>query len=66
MYAPRQPNARPALEADPGRISYSTLTDDIGISSTATSPAVLPPGRPSGAQGKDVPVADKASATAGS
>ena len=65
MYAPRQPNARPALEPDPGRISYSTLTDDIGISRTATTPAVVPPGRPSHPPEKDVTGDGRASATAG-
>ena len=65
MYAPRQPNARPALEPDPGRISYSTLTDDIGISSTATTPVVVPSSRLSGSPGKDVPVAERSSVTAG-
>jgi len=55
MYAPRQPNARPALEPDPGRISYSTLNDDIGISSAISSPRVVPSGRPPVPPEEDVP-----------
>jgi hypothetical protein len=35
MYAPRQPNARPALEQDPGRIRHLTPNVDIGVLSAA-------------------------------
>ena len=42
MYAPREPNARAALEQDPGRIRHLTPNIDIGVLSAAgmkTSPA---------------------------
>jgi len=42
MYAPREPNARAALEQDPGRIRHLTPNVDIGVLSAADM-TTLPP-----------------------
>jgi hypothetical protein len=66
MYAPRQPNARPALEQDAGRVSYASLTDDIGVSGAATAPGSSPPDRLPRSPPGDVPPAGRAAVAAGS
>jgi hypothetical protein len=39
MYAPREPNVRPAIEQDPGRIRHSTSNADIGNQGASEMPA---------------------------
>jgi hypothetical protein len=42
MYARREPNVRPALDQDPGRIRHFTPTVDVGVLSAADT-AISPP-----------------------
>ena len=42
MYAPREPNVRPAIQQDPGRIRHPTPNVDIGIPTASELPASPP------------------------